>query len=78
MPNPNPSPTTNPKPTNTRGVVIWRGSEFGTKPVLAAIILSQTLHSVLLALSLVKHSYTFDLFHCCQLRKVAKAFPKSR
>ncbi len=30
LPNPNPSPTPNLKPTNTRGVIIWRGSEFAT------------------------------------------------
>ncbi len=37
--NPNPTPnlnpflTPNPKPTNTRGVIIWQGSELGTTPV---------------------------------------------
>ncbi len=31
-PNHNPSPTPNPQPTNTRGVVIWQGSELGTTP----------------------------------------------
>ncbi len=34
MPKRNPSPTPNPKPTNTRGVIIWQGSELGTTPVL--------------------------------------------
>ncbi len=33
-PNPNPSPTPNRKPTNTRGVIIWQGSELSTTPAL--------------------------------------------